>query len=146
MMKSSLWFIMKIMRSKKHNILPKVYRKTLLYKSKVEYANFCLNHVEGCSHGCRYPCYAMMMKKRCGLIKDYQEWIKPKLVGNALELLDKEIPKYKSKIKLMTSGCLYMNGSVEKQRCANLILLLYLGSSLSSISKAVPTNLGLIHS
>ena len=89
------------MRSKKHNILPKVYRRTLLYKSKVEYANFCLSHVEGCSHGCRYPCYAMMMKKRCGFIKDYQEWIKPKLVGNALELLDREIPKYKDKIKFV---------------------------------------------
>lgn len=82
----------------KHNKLPKIYRKTLLYKSKVEYANFCLNHVEGCSHGCKYPCYAMMMKKRCGLIKEYQDWIKPKLVGNALELLDKEIPKYRNQI------------------------------------------------
>lgn len=81
--------------------LPKIYRKTLLYKSKVEYANFCLNHVEGCSHGCKYPCYAMMMKKRCGLIKNYQEWIKPKLVGNALELLDKEIPKYRSQINFV---------------------------------------------
>ena len=81
--------------------LPKIYRKTLLYKSRVEYANFCLNHVEGCSHGCIYPCYAMMMKKRCGLIKNYQEWIKPKLVGNALELLDKEIPKYRSQINFV---------------------------------------------
>ena len=74
-------------------------RKTLLYKSEVEYADFCLNHVEGCSHGCRYPCYAMMMKKRCGIIKSYEEWCKPKIVSNALELLDKEIPKYKNKMK-----------------------------------------------
>lgn len=81
--------------------LPRIYRKTLLYKSRVEYANFCLNHVEGCSHGCKYPCYAMMMKKRCGLVKNYQEWIKPKLVGNALELLEKEIPKYKSQINFV---------------------------------------------
>lgn len=81
--------------------LQKIFRKTLLYKSKVEYANFCLNHVEGCSHGCNYPCYAMMMKKRCGIIKDYQEWIKPKIVGNALELLDKEIPKYRSQINFV---------------------------------------------
>lgn len=78
--------------------LPKIYRKTLLYKSGVEYADYCLNHVEGCSHGCRYPCYAMMMKKRCGIIKGYEDWIKPKIVANALELLDKEIPKYKDKI------------------------------------------------
>lgn len=80
-------------------MLPKITRKSLLYKSNVEYADFCLNHVEGCSNGCIYPCYAMMMKKRCGVIKDYEAWLKPKIVGNALELLDKEIPKYKEKIK-----------------------------------------------
>ncbi len=76
-----------------------IKRKTLLYQSGVEYADFCLNHVEGCSHGCKYPCYAYMMKKRCGVVKSYDDWCKPKIVINALELLDKEIPKYKSKIK-----------------------------------------------
>lgn len=78
-----------------------IQRKSLLYKSGVEYADYCINHVEGCSHGCRYPCYAMMMKKRCGVVKDYDDWIKPKIVGNALELLDKEIPKLKNKIKVV---------------------------------------------
>lgn len=76
-----------------------IKRKTLLYKSGVEYADFGLNHVEGCAHGCKYPCYAMMMKKRCGIIKDYKDWITPKIVSNALELLDEEIPKYKKDIK-----------------------------------------------
>jgi len=76
-----------------------IQRKSLLYQSGVEYADFCLNHVEGCSHGCKYPCYAFMMKKRCGVIKTYDEWCQPKIVSNALELLDKEIPKYKSRIK-----------------------------------------------
>lgn len=78
-----------------------IKRKSLLYKSGVEYADFCVNHVEGCAHGCRFPCYAMMMKKRCGVIKGYDDWIKPKIVSNALELLDKEIPKYKDKIKFV---------------------------------------------
>lgn len=76
-----------------------IQRKTLLYHSGVEYADFCLNHVEGCSHGCKYPCYAYMMKKRCGIVKTYEDWCRPKIVSNALELLDKEIPKYKEKIK-----------------------------------------------
>lgn len=79
--------------------MEKIYRKTLLYKSEVEYADFCLNHVEGCSHGCRYPCYAYMLKKRCGIVKTYEDWCQPKIVSNALELLDKEIPKYKDRIK-----------------------------------------------
>lgn len=76
-----------------------IERKSLLYKSEVEYADFCLNHVEGCSHGCKYPCYAYMMKKRCGIVKTYEEWCRPKIVSNSLELLDKEIPRYKDKIK-----------------------------------------------
>jgi DNA repair photolyase len=76
-----------------------IQRKSLLYRSSVEYADFCLNHVEGCSHGCRYPCYAYLMKKRCGIVKTYEDWCKPKIVANALYLLDKEIPKYKSRIR-----------------------------------------------
>jgi len=74
-----------------------ITRKTLLYQTGVEYGNYCLNHVLGCSHGCLYPCYAMMMAKRFGKIKDYDEWIKPKIVSNALKLLKKEIPKYRTK-------------------------------------------------
>lgn len=81
--------------------MEKILRKSLLYKSGVEYADYCINHIEGCSHGCKFPCYAMMMKKRCGMIKNYNDWIKPKIVGNALELLDVEIPKLKGKIKVV---------------------------------------------
>jgi len=78
-----------------------ILRKTLLYKSRVEYADFCINHVEGCAHGCTFPCYAMMMKKRCGIIKSYKEWLQPKIVANALELMEKEIPRYRHKIKFV---------------------------------------------
>jgi DNA repair photolyase len=82
-------------------MLETIQRKSLLYKSGVEYADYCINHIEGCSHGCRFPCYAMNMKKRCGVIKDYNDWIKPKIVSNALELLDKELPRLKNKIKVV---------------------------------------------
>jgi len=81
--------------------MKKIIRKILLYKSAVEYADYAINHAEGCSHGCTYPCYAMMMKKRCGVVKTYKDWLTPKIVGNALELLDKEIPKYKKDIKFV---------------------------------------------
>ena len=74
-------------------------RKSLLYKTGVEYGDYTINIAEGCSHGCRYPCYAMMMAKRFGKAKTYEDWCSPKLVSNAIELLDKEIPKYKDKIK-----------------------------------------------
>ena len=81
--------------------MEKITRKSLLYKSKVEYADFCINHVEGCSHGCTFPCYAMMMAKRFGRITTYKDWLKPKIIANSLQLLDKEIPKYRSQIKFV---------------------------------------------
>ena len=76
-----------------------INRKSLLYKTGVEYGDYTVNHVQGCSHGCLYPCYAMMMAKRFGTVKNYDEWIKPKIVDNAIELLEKELPKLKNKIK-----------------------------------------------
>ena len=79
--------------------MQKIRRKSLLYKSRVEFADFCINHVEGCSHGCRYPCYAMMMKKRCGVISTYEDWTKPKIVENASELLERELSRYQGRIK-----------------------------------------------
>jgi len=75
-----------------------IERKTLLYKTGVEYGDYTMNHVLGCAHGCKYPCYAYLQKKRFGQISSYDEWIKPRLVSNTLDILDKEIPKLKSKI------------------------------------------------
>lgn len=76
-----------------------ILRKSLLYKTGVEYGDYTINIAEGCSHGCKYPCYAMMMAKRFGKIKSYEDWCEPKLIENALELLDIEIPKLKDKIE-----------------------------------------------
>lgn len=92
---------MSIKSSKKPRKLPRIMRKSLLYRSNVDYGDFCINHVEGCSNGCKYPCYAMLMKIRYGAVKSYEDWIKPKIIGNALELLEKEIPKYKDKINFV---------------------------------------------
>jgi len=41
------------------------------------------------------------MAKRFGKVKTYKEWITPKIVGNALELLDKEIPRFRREIKFV---------------------------------------------
>lgn len=64
----------------------------------MEIGDYTINHIEGCSHGCTYPCYAMRMSKRFGRVSTYEEWCEPKIVGNALELLDREIPKLKGRI------------------------------------------------
>ena len=76
-----------------------IKRKSLLYKTGVEYGDYTINHALGCSHGCKYPCYAFLMAKRFGRVKSYEEWIQPKIAINALEILEKEIPKFKDDIK-----------------------------------------------
>lgn len=76
-----------------------IKRSTMLYKTGVEYGDYTINHVQGCAHGCKFPCYAMMMAKRFGKAKTYEEWCEPKLAQNVLEILDREIPKLKDKIE-----------------------------------------------
>ncbi len=76
-----------------------IRRKTMLYKTGVEYGDYTMNHVQGCSHGCLYPCYAFLMAKRFGRVKSYDEWCEPMLVENTLELLDVEIPRLRHRIK-----------------------------------------------
>ena len=79
--------------------MEKTSRSSLLYKTGVEYGDYTINHIQGCAHGCKYPCYAMMMARRFGTAKTYNEWCNPKIVENSLAILDREIPKLKSKIK-----------------------------------------------
>jgi DNA repair photolyase len=79
--------------------LETIKRKTLLYKTGVGGMDYCINHALGCSHGCRYPCYAYSMKKSYGQVTSYEDWCRPKLVSNALELLDKELAKFGDKVR-----------------------------------------------
>jgi len=76
-----------------------IERKSMLYKTGVEYGDYTMNHVLGCAHGCKYPCYAFLMARRFGKIDSYEHWIEPYLVSNTLEILDREIPRLKSKIE-----------------------------------------------
>lgn len=75
-----------------------IKRESMLYKTGVEYGDYTMNHVQGCAHGCTFPCYAFTLKKRFGQIKTYEQWLKPYLVSNTLDLLKKEIPKLKENI------------------------------------------------
>ena len=76
-----------------------IQRKTMLYETGVEYGDYTMNHVLGCAHGCKFPCYAFLQKKRFGKIQTYEQWIQPYLVSNTLQLLQQEIPKLKDKIE-----------------------------------------------
>ncbi|MFZ2193163.1 MAG: radical SAM protein [Candidatus Moraniibacteriota bacterium] len=95
-----------------------ITRKSSLYKSKVNYGDYAINHANGCSHGCTY-CYEMLGKINKKKIKDCDEWVEPKIVKNTLELLDKEIPKIKNKIKVVhlcfaTDPFMYGQDEVEE--------------------------------
>src|ERR1039457_304339 len=68
-----------------------IERKSLLYRSGLGF--HCINHVQGCSHGCRYPCHAFMLFNRHGRVRDYADWCQPRLVTNALQLLDRELAR-----------------------------------------------------
>jgi len=72
--------------------------RSLLYRTRVEYCDYTMNHVLGCSHGCNYPCYAFLLAKRFKKVRSYEDWIKPKIVQNTIELLSNELPRFASKI------------------------------------------------
>lgn len=96
-----------------------ITRKSMLYKTGVEYGDYAMNHVQGCAHGCRYPCYAYLQKKRVGIVKNYDEWCRPVLVSNTMELLDKEIPRIKDRVhsvQLCFSTDPFMYGYPEVQK------------------------------
>ncbi|MFW6017091.1 MAG: radical SAM protein, partial [bacterium] len=119
-----------------------ITRKSLIYRTNVEYGDYTLNHVLGCSHGCKYPCYAMMLKKRFGAIKNYDDWIKPRLVRNYKEILDKELPKLYKKIDnihlcFTTDPFMYNEPEIVKASDDILHMLAEYGIRASVLTKGV---------
>lgn len=91
-----------------------ITRKTLIYKSGL--GILAVNHVRGCSHGCRYPCYAFLIAHSHEQVKTYDEWCQPRLVSNAAELLTKELShkrKMPDRIHLCLSTDPFMYGYPE---------------------------------
>lgn len=119
-----------------------IERKSMLYVTGVEYGDYTMNHVLGCAHGCKYPCYAFMLKRRFGKVDSYEDWLKPYLVSNTLEILDKEIPKLKSKIKsvqLCFTTDPFMHGyeEIKKMSLAAIRKLNEAGIKCTVLSKGV---------
>jgi DNA repair photolyase len=117
-------------------------RKTMLYKTGVEYGDYTMNHVQGCAHGCEYPCYAYLMKKRFGQIASYEEWLEPYLVSNTLQLLDREIPRLKDKIQsvqlcFMTDPFMYGYQEIENMSLAAIEKLNRNGIKCSVLTKGI---------
>lgn len=119
-----------------------ITRSTMLYKTGVEYGDYTINHVQGCAHGCKFPCYAMMMAKRFGKAKTYEEWCEPKIAINALDILDKEIPRLRNKIKSVhlcfsTDPFMYGYEEISKMSIAIMKKLNNAGIKCTVLTKGV---------
>lgn len=119
-----------------------IQRKSMLYVTGVEYGDYTMNHIQGCSHGCKYPCYAFLMKKRFGQIPTYEKWLEPYLVSNTLELLDKEIPRLQHKIKSVhlcfsTDPFMYEYDEVSQMSMAAIRKLNSAGIKCTVLTKGV---------
>lgn len=119
-----------------------IERKTMLYKTGVEYGDYTMNFVQGCSHGCKFPCYAFLQKKRFGQVSNYEEWCKPQLVSNTLALLAQEIPKLKDKIKSVhlcfsTDPFMYGYQEVEDTAIASIRKLNAAGIKCTVLTKGI---------
>ena len=119
-----------------------ISRKTLIYKTDVEYGDYTMNHVLGCSHGCKYPCYAYLQKKRFGNVTSYEDWCAPALVKNTLELLDRELPKFKNKIKILhlcftTDPFMYEYDEIQKMSLSAIKKVNDAGIKCSVLTKGI---------
>lgn len=119
-----------------------IERKSMLYKTGVEYGDYTINHVQGCAHGCKFPCYAMMMAKRFGKAKTYEEWCEPKIAINTLDILDKEIPRLRNKIKSVhlcfsTDPFMYGYEEISKMSIAIIKKLNNAGIKCTVLTKGV---------
>jgi len=119
-----------------------IVRKSLIYTTKVEYGDYTINHIEGCAHGCLYPCYAMLLKKRFGRVYDYNDWINPRIVSNTIELLNKELKKNSEKIKCIhlcftTDPFMYGYSDIEDLSIKVIKLINSFGISCSVLTKGV---------
>lgn len=125
-----------------------IQRKSMLYITGVEYGDYTMNHVQGCSHGCKYPCYAFLMKKRFGQVQTYEKWLEPYLVSNTLDLLDMEIPKLKDKINSVhlcftTDPFMYGYNEISQMSIAAIKKLNAAGIKCTVLTKGIlPAELG----
>jgi len=120
--------------------MDQITRKSLLYKSGLGF--WCINHVQGCSHGCRYPCYAWMMAHSRGRVESYEEWCRPALVSNAEELLGKELKRMRTRpdtihLCLTTDPFMYCYPDVTALTLLIIELINSYGIRCSTLTKGI---------
>jgi len=64
-----------------------IEKKSLLYKSKVEFEDYAVNHITNCVHNCKYPCFARLIAQ-----KSEKEWTETiKISSNHVEVIKREL-------------------------------------------------------
>lgn len=71
-------------------IVREIKVKSLLSKSGIPGADYCINPYVGCAHGCRY-CYASFMKKYTGHVEPWGSFVDVKV--NGPEILSKQLKR-----------------------------------------------------
>lgn len=117
-------------------------KKSLLYKTRVEYGNYTMNHVLGCSHGCKYPCYAFLLAKRFKKVNSYEEWIKPRIVENTIELLTHELPRLANRISSVhlcftTDPFMYDRKDISQLSLESIKLINRFGLKCTTLTKGI---------
>lgn len=120
--------------------MEEITRKSLLYRSGLGF--WCINHIQGCSHGCRYPCYAWMMAHSRKRVGTYSDWCRPYLVANARELLGKELERMRKKpdnihLCLTTDPFMYRHPEVTALSLSLIELINSYGITCSVLTKGI---------
>jgi len=120
--------------------MEQITRKSLLYRSGLGF--WCINHVQGCSHGCKYPCYAWMMAHSHGRVDTYADWCRPALVTNAEAMLARELERMKTKpgnihLCLTTDPFMYGYPEVTALTLRLIEIINSYGISCSTLTKGV---------
>lgn len=120
--------------------MEEITRKSLLYRSGLGF--WCINHVQGCSHGCKYPCYAWMMAHSHGRVATYADWCRPSLVSNAETLLGKELDRMRTRpgnihLCLTTDPFMYGYPEVTALTLRLIEIINSYGISCSTLTKGV---------
>jgi len=71
-------------------LVKEVIAKSILSKSGIPGADYCINPYIGCSHACRY-CYASFMKKFTGHTEPWSDFVDIKI--NSLQILQRQLKK-----------------------------------------------------
>jgi len=121
-----------------------VQRSHMTYPTEVEYGSYAMTPVVGCAHGCKYPCYAFLNKKRWGKVAGYEEWCCPLLVDNTLELLAKEIPRLQKRadggavqLSFATDPFMFGYSDVREMSLKSIAMLNEAGIHCTTLTKGI---------